>query len=172
MAKRAAGFLIFRRLNAQIEYLLLKASYGNKHWTPPKGKIFTCIEIDSAYPTQIDKHCSNEIKSYQLKSPGHVDPGEDDFTTALRETQEEAGYASADLKIFKDEQKILNYKVKGNDKTVVYWLAELCDATKDPILSDEHTEFRWLEKDAAIKLSGYDDFAAMVQHFHDRINSL
>lgn len=37
MAKRAAGFLIFRRLNAQIEYLLLKASYGNKHWTPPKG---------------------------------------------------------------------------------------------------------------------------------------
>lgn len=37
MGKRAAGFLIFRRLNSQIEYLLLKASYGDKHWTPPKG---------------------------------------------------------------------------------------------------------------------------------------
>lgn len=37
MVKRAAGFLIFRRLNSQTEYLLLKASYGNKHWTPPKG---------------------------------------------------------------------------------------------------------------------------------------
>lgn len=35
--KRAAGFLIFRRWNEQIEYLLLKASYGKKHWTPPKG---------------------------------------------------------------------------------------------------------------------------------------
>lgn len=58
MAKRAAGFLIFRLVNSQAEYLLLKASYGSFHWSPPKG---------------------------------HVDPGEDDFTTALRETQEEAG---------------------------------------------------------------------------------
>lgn len=90
----------------------------------------------------------------------------------MRETHEEAGYTSADLKIFKDQQKILNYKVKGKDKTVVYWLAELCDAEKDPILSDEHTEFRWLKKDDAIKLSGYADFAAMVQYFHDRIDSL
>lgn len=104
--------------------------------------------------------------------PGHVDPGEDDYTTALRETQEEAGYTSADLKIYKDQQKILNYKVKGKDKIVVYWLAELCDAKKDPILSDEHTEFRWLEKDDAIKLCGYADFAEMVQHFHDCIADL
>lgn len=37
MAKRAAGFLIFREFNNKIEYLLLKASYGSKHWTPPKG---------------------------------------------------------------------------------------------------------------------------------------
>jgi hypothetical protein len=55
-AKRAAGFLIFRRVNNDIQYLMLKArlvindlidlwplfkvfifSYGNKHWTPPKG---------------------------------------------------------------------------------------------------------------------------------------
>lgn len=169
MGKRAAGFLIFRRLNAQIEYLLLKASYGDKHWTPPKGKIIACFKIafgDMKPTTNV------LIKANALKLPGHVDPGEDDFTTALRETREEAGYASTDLKIHKDEQKILNYKVKGKDKTVVYWLAELCDATKDPILSDEHTEFRWLDKDAAIKLSGYADFAEMVKHFHDRINNL
>lgn len=104
--------------------------------------------------------------------PGHVDPGEDDFTTALRETHEEAGYTSTDLKIHKDQQKILNYKVKGKDKVVVYWLAEVYDAKKDPILSDEHTEFRWLGKDDAIKLCGYADFAEMVQYFHDRIDSL
>lgn len=58
MAKRAAGFVLFRRLCGQIEYLLLKASYGDFHWSAPKG---------------------------------HVDPGEDDFSTALRETKEEAG---------------------------------------------------------------------------------
>lgn len=103
---------------------------------------------------------------------GHVDPGEDDFTTALRETKEEAGYAPDDLKIHKDLTKILNYKVKGRDKTVVYWLAEIADAKRDPILSDEHTEFRWLAKEEAIALSGFQDFAAMVNHFHDLIGKL
>lgn len=109
---------------------------------------------------------------YKFISTGHVDPGEDDFTTALRETQEEAGYTNADLIIYKDQQKILNYKVKGNDKTVVYWLAELREAEKDPILSQEHTEFKWLGKDDAITLCGYADFAEMVQYFHDRIGNL
>lgn len=103
---------------------------------------------------------------------GHVDPGEDDFTTALRETQEEAGYTNDDLNIHKDQQKILNYKVNGKDKIVVYWLAELRDTQKNPILSNEHTEFRWLLKDDAIKLSGYGDFAEMVQYFHGKIAEL
>lgn len=36
--KVAAGFVIFRRLvGKNIEYLLLQASYGEHHWTPPKG---------------------------------------------------------------------------------------------------------------------------------------
>lgn len=108
----------------------------------------------------------------KFRNVGHVDPGEDDFTTALRETREEAGYTSDDLKIHKDQQKILNYKVKGKDKIVVYWLAELSDAKKDPTLSEEHTEFQWLAKDEAIKLCGYSDFAEMVRHFHDKIPSL
>lgn len=56
---RAAGIVIFRRLAGQIQYLLLQASYGDHHWTPPKG---------------------------------FLDPGEDDFSAAVRETTEEAGY--------------------------------------------------------------------------------
>lgn len=103
---------------------------------------------------------------------GHVDAGEDDFTTALRETQEEAGYRADDIIIYKDQTKILEYKVKGKNKIVVYWLAELRDTSKDPILSNEHTEFRWLAKDDAIVLSGFHDFANMVQYFHDKIKTL
>jgi hypothetical protein len=34
---RAAGFVIFRRLANQIQYLLMQASYEPFHWTPPKG---------------------------------------------------------------------------------------------------------------------------------------
>ncbi|CAF3411117.1 unnamed protein product [Rotaria socialis] len=41
MSKRiAAGFIIFRRLERNpIEYLLLQTSYGEHHWTPPKGHL-------------------------------------------------------------------------------------------------------------------------------------
>ncbi|XP_065350615.1 bis(5'-nucleosyl)-tetraphosphatase [asymmetrical] [Cloeon dipterum] len=36
---RAAGFVIFRRLSNQIQYLLMQASYEPFHWTPPKGHV-------------------------------------------------------------------------------------------------------------------------------------
>lgn len=35
--KVAAGFLVFRRLGKEIQYLLLQTSYGENHWSPPKG---------------------------------------------------------------------------------------------------------------------------------------
>lgn len=37
--KVAAGFIIFRRINHEIEYLLMQTSYGIHHWTPPKGHL-------------------------------------------------------------------------------------------------------------------------------------
>lgn len=35
----AAGFLVFRRVKGSIQYLLLQTSYGEHHWTPPKGHV-------------------------------------------------------------------------------------------------------------------------------------
>ncbi|KAM7353151.1 purine phosphoribosyltransferase family protein Apf [Cochliomyia hominivorax] len=137
MAKRAAGFVIFRRLRDEIEYLLLKASYGDFHWSSPKG---------------------------------HVDPGEDDYTTAVRETREEAGYTEDDLIIYKDNPISLNYKVKGEPKIVIYWLAELKDPSKEPVLSREHTELKWLTKEAAKEIVGYKDNQEMIDRFHDFIS--
>ena len=102
---------------------------------------------------------------------GHVDPGEDDFTTALRETVEESGYKEQDLKIHKNLTKILNYNVKGKPKVVVYWLAELV-TDKDPTLSDEHTEFRFLSKNEAKALSGFSDFSDMLDYFEPEILKL
>lgn len=104
--------------------------------------------------------------------PGHVEGSENDFETALRETQEEAGLKANDLHIYKDQCKSLSYIVNGNNKTVVYWLAELKDPKKCPELSHEHTEFQWLAKNDAIQLNGFDDFAEMINHFHDKIASL
>ncbi|CAD6997660.1 bis(5'-nucleosyl)-tetraphosphatase [asymmetrical] [Ceratitis capitata] len=139
MAKRAAGLVIFRRIGEQIQYLLLRASYGDFHWSSPKG---------------------------------HVDPGEDDFTTALRETKEEAGYSEEDLIIYHDKKKVLNYKVNDKPKVVIYWLAQLKDPNKEPMLSDEHVEMKWLSKDDAKRTVGYKDNQDMIDEFHEIILKL
>ncbi|KAI4469414.1 diadenosine 55-p1p4-tetraphosphate pyrophosphohydrolase mutt [Holotrichia oblita] len=39
MVLTAAGFVVFRFFGNKIEYLFLKTSYGEKHWTPPKGHV-------------------------------------------------------------------------------------------------------------------------------------
>ena len=43
--EKSAGFLIFRRVNSQIEYLLLKATEMGKFWTPPKGILITLNQL-------------------------------------------------------------------------------------------------------------------------------
>ncbi|XP_033354816.1 bis(5'-nucleosyl)-tetraphosphatase [asymmetrical] [Bombus vosnesenskii] len=39
MTARACGFVVFRRVQGIIEYLLMQVSYGTHHWTPPKGHV-------------------------------------------------------------------------------------------------------------------------------------
>lgn len=34
---RAAGLVVFRKAVQGFEYLLMQHSYGEKHWSPPKG---------------------------------------------------------------------------------------------------------------------------------------
>jgi len=38
MKLAASGFIIFRRAPT-IEFLLMQTSYGEHHWTPPKGHV-------------------------------------------------------------------------------------------------------------------------------------
>ena len=56
MSKRiAAGFIIFRRAEPNpIEYLLLQTSYGQRHWTPPKGEAFLFDRHHRALALQIN----------------------------------------------------------------------------------------------------------------------
>lgn len=107
-----------------------------------------------------------------LSVQGHVESNEDDKQTALREVQEEAGYTEKDLLIYDDIIKKLNYKSGKNDKTVVYFLAELKDVKKQPKLSHEHTEYRWLAKDEAISTSRFATYAELFNYFDEKIENL
>ncbi|CAG4947765.1 unnamed protein product [Colias eurytheme] len=131
---RAAGLVIYKHSNQLIQFLLLQTSYGEHHWTPPKG---------------------------------HVDPGESDWETALRETQEEAGLTQNDLEIDKNTKKTLSYEVNGKPKEVIYWLAKLINPETPVKLSDEHQDFKWLPLQQAQELSGFDDMKLMLAEFFD-----
>ncbi|XP_045527215.1 bis(5'-nucleosyl)-tetraphosphatase [asymmetrical] [Pieris brassicae] len=97
---------------------------------------------------------------------GHVDEGESDWETALRETQEEAGYIKDDLEIDQTTKKVLSYKVNGKPKEVIYWLAKLINPEAPVKLSDEHQDFKWLPLSQAQDLSGYDDMKQLLSEFY------
>ncbi|XP_014204359.1 bis(5'-nucleosyl)-tetraphosphatase [asymmetrical] [Copidosoma floridanum] len=137
MGKRACGFVIFRRLSQNVEYLLMRANYGDQHWSPPKG---------------------------------HVDKGESDMQTALRETEEEAGFVKEDLKIYEDAKKELNYLVKNKPKTVIYWLAELINNSKEVVMSKEHQDFKWLPLKEACETAVYEDLQETLRFFDSYIS--
>lgn len=136
------------------------------------------MEADTGHRQRVCLHSQKSENSSQFDKfllSGHVDPGEDDFTTALRETREEAGYSEDDLKIHRNISKSLSYKAKYNGvaepKIVTYWLAELTSG-RDPTLSDEHTEFRFVRKNEISSISNYPDFLEMVDFFHGEIKKL
>ncbi|KAI4504158.1 hypothetical protein M0802_000629 [Mischocyttarus mexicanus] len=135
--KRACGFVIFRQIQESIEYLLMQTSYGNYHWTPPKG---------------------------------HVDDGETDFETALRETKEEAGFVENDLNIFQDVKVELKYNVNNAPKTVIYWLAELINPNKSVQMSSEHQAYKWLNYQEAFNLARYTEMQNALKQFNEYID--
>uniref|UniRef100_UPI001ED83BB6 bis(5'-nucleosyl)-tetraphosphatase [asymmetrical] n=1 Tax=Scatophagus argus TaxID=75038 RepID=UPI001ED83BB6 len=144
MALRACGFIVFRRLAScvpppgNVEYLLLQTSYGEHHWTPPKG---------------------------------HVDPGEDDLTTALRETKEEAGLGAEHLRVIDDFVQTLHYEVRGRPKEVLYWLAELTHPATAVTLSDEHQDYRWAQLEEACTLAQYKDLQDTLRAAHRHLEA-
>uniref|UniRef100_A0A0M3IHP1 Bis(5'-nucleosyl)-tetraphosphatase [asymmetrical] n=2 Tax=Ascaris TaxID=6251 RepID=A0A0M3IHP1_ASCLU len=142
---RAAGMVVYRRVNHQFEYLLLQASYPPYHWTPPKG---------------------------------HLDPGEDEWAAAVRETKEEAGISIEHLDVHKDFEEVLQYEVKQSrydgevtkQKTVRYWLARLVDS--DAVkLSDEHQKMKWAPVDEAIHIAQFEDIGKLFRKAEEFLQS-
>lgn len=142
---RAAGLLIYRPANNGFEYLLLQASYPPHHWTPPKGwfgQIFKPFKFH-----------------YFI---GHVDPGEDEWQAAIRETKEEAGISAEQLEIDKSFNHVQSYVANGEPKTVKYWLAKLIGPL-EVTLSHEHQTMKWLNLEESISLSKFKEMEEMLR---------
>ncbi|XP_077202677.1 bis(5'-nucleosyl)-tetraphosphatase [asymmetrical] [Paroedura picta] len=146
MSLRACGLIIFRRLREASTPPSSAATAGNN---------IEYLLLQTSYGTH-----------HWTPPKGHVDPGEDDLQTALRETQEEAGLDPGQFTILEGFRKELNYTVRDRPKTVVYWLAEMKDNNAEVRLSSEHQAFRWLALKEACELSGYQDMQAAMREAH------
>ena len=95
---------------------------------------------------------------------GHVEYGEEEIDTALRELKEETNIE--DVNIIPSFKQFINYKVdKGTlsvSKKVIFFLAE----TKvwDVSLSSEHQNFIWLNFEEAIERLTYDNAKNILKY--------
>lgn len=114
----------------------------------------------------IDTTFSNEL-------PGRIDDNEDAFTAALRETKEETDYSSDDLNIFEEHVRTIKRKRKnGKHKKLTFWLAELKDSYKKPVLSHEHSGYLWLGKNEIYWVHDNSEFIEMINDFDDIIEQI
>lgn len=100
-----------------------------------------------------------------------MDPGEDDLTTALRETKEESGLGAEHLRVIDGFIQELRYEVRGKRKEVLYWLAELRDPGTAVNLSDEHQDYRWAKLDEACALTQYEDMQETLKAAHRHLQA-
>ena len=67
------------------------------------------------------------------------------------------------LTLYENFKRELNYDVNGRPKRVVYWLAQLKDPNSAIILSDEHTEYKWLPLNEENELRQYADMYGLYR---------
>lgn len=91
---------------------------------------------------------------------GHVENGESEVETAIRETKEET---NLDVRVDDTKRYISKYIVNGNiDKTVVYFKAYPINENIDRELS-EIEDIRWCTKKEALDILTYDDSKRIIE---------
>ena len=125
---------------------------------------------------------SSGDKQYWCPPKGHVEPGEEIYQAALRETKEETGFDRDVFRVIPDFNCEVKYNVKsGKDdrkktKVIKLWLAEQIDQHSKVNLSSDHQEYKWLPLKEAIDLignrRGYKDFKECFEQCEKKIQSL
>ena len=98
---------------------------------------------------------------------GHVEQGEDDKKTAIREAEEETGLKNLEfLPGFKENLRYF-YKKDGETimKDVMFFLAESKEGKVE--LSFEHQDFKWLNFEDSLKQLTYDSSKKILEKAHE-----
>ena len=91
---------------------------------------------------------------------GHVEDGENEIETALREVKEEVGL---DVKIISEKRYVLNYIIRNEiDKTTVLYIAEPI-TEKITMQESEIGNVKWCNFDETLELLTFDDWKEMFK---------
>ena len=118
------------------------------------------------------QHKSEDGKGHWDFPKGHIEGGESELQTALRELEEETGIS--EISVVDGFRSEINYKIyksgKGITKEVVFFLG----ITKivDVVLSDEHVDFAWLNYNEALSRLTYDNARAILVQAQKHIPSV
>lgn len=91
---------------------------------------------------------------------GHMEEGENEIETALREVKEEVGL---DVEIDADKRYVLNYIINDEiDKTVIFYLA-IPKSEKLEKQEDEIEDIKWCDFEEALDLLTFDNSKEMLK---------
>ena len=109
-------------------------------------------------------HRSPESGGYWHTIAGAVEPGEAFHVAALRELHEETGLAAAELQPL-GEFAYIREAWEEEPGVRVHVEAFLVDVDPDwePVLNEEHVEYRWLEREEAAQLLFWPEPAALLR---------
>lgn len=112
------------------------------------------------------RRCKGRLAGTWHPVMGHIEPGETAVQTALRELQEETGYAAGTgLLAFWHLEKINLYYLAAYESIV----ASPCFAAEvqpgvEPTLDDSHDAWRWVPRDAADRSFLWTGQRAAIEH--------
>ena len=120
-----------------------------------KEKSCGCIVIDNGKVLLIQ-----HLKGHWDIPKGHMEAGETEQETALREVKEETG---VDVEIISDKKSTLEYTVEnGNLKEVIYFIAKKIGG-EEKAQETEVSEIRWLAFDEAVEMLTYDNSKELLR---------
>ncbi len=104
-------------------------------------------------------------KDYWGLPKGHIEEGEPVKEAAFRELSEETGIERREIRVIPGFKEANKYYFKQKEETifkiVIYFLAE---TKKETIkVSHEHTDFKWVNFDQAMKLIPYKNTREIVR---------
>ena len=100
---------------------------------------------------------------------GHLELGEDDMASALREAREEAGLEAEQLTVWGDIRQTHRYRRYGYPFLLTLFLARVKDYDQEIKLSSEHQDHKWLRIEDAVLTLWFPEMGNILRKFNQNL---